>query len=266
MEKENLLNLTVLVTSKCSLKCKLCATYAPYNLNPRNYAYENLTRGVDCFFNTISNQIDKFTISGGEPLLYPQLHELIDFFSKYIDRINLFEIITNGTIIPSRQILRSLAFSDKVSIMIDNYGPQLSKRVPQVSNAFSSMGIQYRLRKYYGADAHCGGWIDIADFSIKNRSQHETETLFNRCMYTTTFKNHYFLIDDKVYMCYVNHTLLDAISDAPGEYVNLLDDSVDVAMKKHQLLNLRNRKSLSVCALCNGFCEDAKRYMPAEQL
>jgi hypothetical protein len=214
----------------------------------------------------LDNQIDKFTISGGEPLLHPQLHELISFFSKYIKKINLFEVITNGTIIPNKDVLKSLEFSDKVNIMIDNYGPELSRNVSQISESLGNAGIKYRLRKYYGDDAHCGGWIDISDFTKKDRNQYDAEMLFSRCMYTTIFKNHYFVIDNKTYMCYVNNTLLDNIPDEPGEYVNLLDDSIKAEKKRQLLINLRNRKSLSACKLCNGFCEDAKRYAPAEQL
>lgn len=264
-DKSNLMNLTVLITSKCSLKCKLCATYAPIHPSPCHYPYERIAKSVEHFFNSIDH-VKLFTISGGEPLLHPQLPELIDFFSAYIDRIGVFEIITNGTIIPNDRLLQSLQFSDKVDIMVDDYGPELSTKVPQIVEVFNHYGIKHRVRKYYGEDAHLGGWLDISDFSDKQRTEKENEELFARCMYTTTFKNHIFIINGTAHMCYINKQLLDFMPDTPSEYVDLMDDSLSAPDIKAQLTNLRNRKRLSVCANCNGFCVDAERFTPAEQI
>jgi MoaA/NifB/PqqE/SkfB family radical SAM enzyme len=265
MEKENLLNLTVLVTSKCSLKCKLCATYAPYCSRPENYSYENITNSVARFFETV-DRIGLFTISGGEPLLHPQLPELVDSFSAYIDRIELFEIFTNGTIVPSDALLQSLKFSSKINVLVDNYGPELSSKIAQIRDAFSTSGIKHRIRKYYGDDAHLGGWVDVSDFTEKHRTDKENETVFKRCSFSTTWKNLIILINGTIHMCYVNNRILDFVPDRPDEYINLLDNSLSNSEIKSKMLNLRNRKFLNYCSHCNGFHEDAKRYTYPEQL
>lgn len=259
------MNLTVLVTSKCTLKCKLCATYAPTHPSPHHYPYERIQKGIQHFFESF-DCVRLFTISGGEPLLHPQLPEIVQFASAYIDRIELFEIITNGTVVPSEKLLENLQFSEKVNILVDDYGPKISVKVPQVIEAFKRHGIKYRIRKYHGEDAHLGGWLDISDFTDKHRTEKEDEALFSRCMYTTTFKNHIFIINGTAHMCYVNKQLLDFVQDNPKEYVDMMDDSLTGQERKKRLLDLRNRKCLSVCKYCSGFCEDAKRYTPAEQL
>ncbi|MEW5954327.1 MAG: radical SAM protein [Bacillota bacterium] len=264
-DTSNKINLTVLITSKCTLKCKLCATYSPIHPSSCHYLYERITTSVERFFNS-TGDVKLFTISGGEPLLHPQLPELIDFFASNIERIGMFEIITNGTVIPNEKLLQRLGFSDKVNIMVDDYGPNLSTKVSQIVDAFNKHGIKYRVRKYYGEDAHCGGWLDISDFSDKQRTEKENEELFARCMYTTTFRNHIFIINGTAHMCYINKQLLDFIPDNPSEYVDLMDDSLSAPDIKTQLIGLRNRKRLSVCSYCNGFCVDAKRYKPAEQI
>jgi MoaA/NifB/PqqE/SkfB family radical SAM enzyme len=207
-----------------------------------------------------------FTISGGEPLLHPQLSELVDFFSTYIDRIELFEIFTNGTIVPTDRLLESLKFSSKVDVLVDNYGPELSRKVPEIANAFSASGIKHRIRKYYGDDTHLGGWIDVSDFTEKHRTEKENENIFKRCSFSTTWKNLIILIDGTVHMCYVNSRLLDFVPDKPDEYINLLDDSLSDSEIKEKIFNLRNRKFLTYCSHCNGFCEDSKRYTYPEQL
>jgi hypothetical protein len=260
----NKMNLTVLITSKCTLKCKLCATYAPIHPSPCNYPFEQITKSVGRFFDSI-DQVRLFTISGGEPLLHPQLPELIDYYSQFIDRMEIFEIITNGTVIPGERLLEKLKFSDKVDIMIDDYGPELSVKVSQIVEAFKKNGIKHRVRKYYGDDAYYGGWLDISDFSDKLRTEEENRELFARCQYTTTFKNHIFIINGTAHMCYINKQLLDFMPDKPDEYVDLMDDSASMEEIRAQLTGLRNRNRLSVCSYCNGFCVDAERFTPAEQ-
>jgi len=266
-ETSDMFNLSVLLTSKCTLKCKLCATYTPQQKLQRHYSYETLTKSVSRFMDSVDKKIGIITLSGGEPLMHPQLPELVDFFSTYIDRIEMFEIITNGTIVPDKKLLESLKFSPKVNIMIDDYGSKLSPNVSKIVEAFNSMGINYRVRKYYGEDAYFGGWADLSDISDKNRTETENEAIYNHCIYFSgACKNIIFIINGTAHMCYVNKQLFKKIPDNPGEYVDLLDDSLQAAAINKKLLNLRNRKSLSVCSLCNGFLEDGKRYAPAEQL
>lgn len=258
-------NLTILVTSHCTLKCKLCATYASTNPNPCHYAYEDMVKGVERFFDCMG-EVRLFTMSGGEPLMHPRLLDLIKEFGKYTSMMEKFEIITNGTIVPKKEILEVLSKTEKVDIMIDDYGPQLSKNVEGLIVAFEEYGIKYRRRKYYGEDAHLGGWLDISDFSDKKRTEEENEALFHKCMYSNVFKNHYFLINGAMYMCYVNHKLLPGIMEESDERVDILEDTLTNAEIKEGLLNLRKKNHLSVCAYCNGFCNDGERFAPAEQI
>lgn len=257
-------NLTILMTSYCTLRCKLCATYASTNKNPKHYSCEEMIKGVDRFFDCMG-EVELFTLSGGEPLLHPQLLKFIDHCRHYTDKMQKFEIITNGTIVPSNNILEALARTDKVDIMIDDYGPALSHNADTLVEAFNRFGIMHRRRKYYGEDAHLGGWLDISDFSDKKRKNEENHALFQKCMYSNVFGQHYFLIDGSVFMCYVNNKLLADIKEREDERVEILDDNQSNEQIREKLINLRNRSSLSVCAYCNGFCNDGVRHTPAEQ-
>jgi hypothetical protein len=213
------------------------------------------------------DRIGRLTIAGGEPFLHPQLPELVDFFSKYFDRMNMFEIITNGTIVPSERLLKALGGSKKIDIMVDDYGPGLSIKVPQIVEAFTYAGIKHRVRIYHGKDAHLGGWLDVSDVSDKHRPESDTVEIYQRCQYTSgANKNMIYHIDDKIYMCCVNQKFLDFIPDISGEFVDLMDKSLSYSDIKNQIQGLRNRKCLFACKYCNGHLVDAKRYAPAEQL
>ena len=80
------------------------------------------------------------------------------------------------------------------------------------------------------------------------------------------FRDIFFIIDGKAYMCYVNHRLLDDINEREDEHVDFCDENLQLSDIKEKLYALRDRNHLSVCARCNGFCTDGKRYTPAEQL
>lgn len=58
------------ITSVCNLKCKRCAPYAPYVKSPKHYSLELLEKILNRSFEII-DYIERFSITGGEPLLHP---------------------------------------------------------------------------------------------------------------------------------------------------------------------------------------------------
>lgn len=259
-------NTTLVVTFRCNLKCKLCAVSAPYYAVPPHYSYESLTKSIDRYFEAV-DYVDKFTINGGEPLLHPQLPEIMEFMINYIDKIGTLEIITNGAVEPNTQLLRSLSLSDKIDILVDNYGPDLSIKVPQIVKAFNTDGIKHRVRKYYGEDAHLGGWVDLTDLSKKVRSDEDTELIYKRCAYPGPFRC-LVIIDSKAYICgvYKRCQSLGIIPDDPKEYIDFSSDFTQIEDQKKQIRNFYDRRFFSACKYCSGFCEDSIRHAPAEQL
>ena len=261
-----MINLTVLVSSKCNLRCKFCATYTPYQKHGRNYSVPVIIKSVDRFFDAIPEGVELFTLNGGEPLLHPDLPEMIENFSRYKNRCTKFEIITNGTIIPNERLINALnLFGDKADVMIDDYGPNISGKALDAVEKLNQAGICKRLRKYYGQDAHFGGWVDVSDFEAKNRTMEQISKLYRSCNYTTVYKDHFFIFEDTAHICYVNHKLLDFVTDNPTEYVNLHSD-VSANEIRRQLIGLRERDHLTACINCNGFLTEAQRIHPAEQL
>ena len=80
---------------------------------------ELLKKSIDRYFEAVDH-VDKFTVNGGEPLVHPQIAEIMDYALKYIDRMDMLEIITNGSIAPSKELAQVLQKSEKVDILIDD--------------------------------------------------------------------------------------------------------------------------------------------------
>ena len=206
------------ITHRCTLKCKLCGAYSPYYSNPKpHWSLSQLKLYTDKYFEIV-DYVEKMTISGGEPLLHPDLGKLVEYLCTYGDRIGLLEFITNGTMIPKTDVIYAMQKFGKVKVIIDNYGPELSTEVPQIEKILDNYGIYYETRKYYGNNAYYDGWIDMSnvsknllddDLSLEQKKR-KIESFFDRkhfeaCMYCDGF-------NDK----YQRHT--------PAEQIKQLDD------------------------------------------
>lgn len=263
---EEMTNLTLLLTGKCTLNCKLCATYTPYHRNPQHYSYEVLTKSVKRIFECVDTNIGIVSIGGGEPLMHPDLIQILKFLNQYEKRVEMFEIATNGTIIPSEAVLQELKNSPKMHILLDNYGEELSIHVKEIVEKLEEYEIPYRLRNYTKEDSWCGGWINVSDFTEKHRTEEQICETYKKCGFNTIYGNMYFLINGVAHICYMSNQILEFVDETDDESVDLLDDNMTNAEIHEKLLNLRDRKCLHACRNCNGFMLDSEHVLAAEQL
>jgi hypothetical protein len=265
MEPFKLSGTTLVVSLRCSLRCKLCAVHAPYYDTPPDYSLDELCKSVDAYFKTV-DFCEKFTINGGEPFMYKELPELIDYLQNYKNQIGLLEILTNGTIVPNEKLLRSLKASATMDVMVNDYGEGLS-RAKDVCIALARAGIMYRHREQHDDLVHFGGWVDLTDLSEKNRPAEKTAEIYSKCAYPGPF-NCFVLFGGKGYVCGVQKRAeyLGIVHDMPNEYIDFRDENFDIAATREKLKNFKNREFFSACRFCNGFCNDSPRFTPAEQL
>lgn len=261
---------TILITLKCNLKCKLCSAYAPYYTDARHPALEDTKEALKRFFLIVS-YVDKFTICGGEPLIYPFLAEVLDFLQQYKKQMGLLEILTNGTVVPSEKLLNQMKqyAENEFRVLIDNYGPDLSRQVPQIADLLERVGITHTVRNYTHENPHCGGWVDFGDLTVqKCHTREEIEARYAECAYPQKLGFSFAIGPDGcMFPCGPSrrcHAL--GIIRNEKEYVDLLDDGVSVEEQRRKISAVLNGKSLDACAYCNGLCDNSPRFMPAEQI
>lgn len=262
----HLTHTTITVTHRCTLKCKLCASYSPHFSPTPHFDIDLLKRTVDAYFEVV-DFVDKFTMSGGEPMCHSELDQLVSYLHKYADKIGTAEIITNGTIVPKDSLVDALKLWGKqINLMVDNYG-ELSCQLEQVRNVLDEAGVPYRVRCYFGEDAHMGGWVDYGDFSQKRSSVEDLKKQYETCVHPKSICI-WELRGGQMHICARAHTMmyLGIIPDNPEEYLNLLDDSLSVEEKREKILKLQKLPYLSSCGYCNGMYNEAERFTPAEQM
>ena len=122
----------------CNLSCNGCTTFIPFIKKHVNYKLDILFENVNIFFEKV-DLCCHFQIGGGEPLLYPELIELVEYIGKrYRDRIIFFDLVTNGTIIPNDKLCNTFN-KHKMRIFISNYGETVPLAKENVEKVFTKL-------------------------------------------------------------------------------------------------------------------------------
>jgi len=251
----------------CNLKCKLCSAYAPYTIEQKFPSLTTLKGYINQYF-SIVDYVNLFTISGGEPLLYKQLPELILELLKYIDKIGKIEIVSNGTIIPNEQLINSVQMlGEKFSrFLIDDYGKSLSTKTDEIDCVLKKNKLSYDIRSNNIEKMHCGGWVDFGSLEEIIHTPDETEKVFHKCALSQKMHFCFGITYGYLFPCaqVYRRLSLGQIVDS-NDYINLMDTSISVKEKQKKIIDIYNAKHLETCAYCNGMCDDSPRFTPAEQ-
>ena len=114
---------SVIATFDCNLQCKNCLNCSPLvrqkNLNFTEIDFEKTCESIKYFKNLGFKEVN---ISGGEPLLYPKIFDLI----RFCKRLGLYTAVnTNGLLIPKIKIpddILSLLKSDEMHFIVSMKG------------------------------------------------------------------------------------------------------------------------------------------------
>ncbi len=95
------------ITTACTLNCKLCVNLMPCfkaRKNARHIPVEQIKREISAVFE-IYDFIEDVTISGGEPLIHPDLLKITEYCMSFEKQFNTLRIFTNGTLMVEPTLL-----------------------------------------------------------------------------------------------------------------------------------------------------------------
>lgn len=234
----------LIVTEKCSLKCKDCSNLMQYYEAPVDIGGEELIADIDDIC-AVSDEINEIRIIGGDPLMNRDFHHAVVHAASK-PNVNRVVVYTNGTICPPEEKIAAIAH-EKVFVFITTYG-ELSRRNEKLAELLEKYAIPYNCQPAYG-------WTDCADIGPHHRTQKENEQILRMCC----AKHFTTLTEGKIFRCpfSANVERLAAIPESPDDYVNVRGaSSMDVntleKMRNHLRWFLREKPFLSVCDFCNG--------------
>lgn len=111
--------LEMVITTICNRLCKSCSNFIPYiRHKAKHVRADEVKNQIECLKKLVGT-VERFQVHGGEPLLNPELPEIMRAVldSEFIKEIR---IATNGTIIPSIELLQVLS-STRAKLAISDY-------------------------------------------------------------------------------------------------------------------------------------------------
>ena len=254
-------SVSMLPSTVCNLNCRDCLNFAPYVRQPVTYTLAECRKNVDLFFRAVG-LVFRFQITGGEPFLYHDLCPLLDYIGMhYGKQILRFEVVTNGTIMPSNAILDALK-RNHITVFLDDYTMSLPSYQADLRDAIIS---RLRSEGVNFVDNHVEKWFRLytPDQLPPDRTPKEMETMFQKCgVPWTTLEN------GRLTAC--NYGLYAAkagvLEDCAAEYFDLRDYTPDRAK---ELLEFRcgynERGYVNLCRVCNGWGGNTCYCQPALQ-
>lgn len=266
----HLLKMGLIVTHRCTLRCKLCAERTPYYKNQYHPSLDYLKQEAEHYFQVVDYTM-KLEITGGEPTLRTDLPELLDFLWNYHEQFGRIRIITNGTVRVGENLCRVLAdYGKQADVLIDCYSNGerlLSVHAAENASIFRAHGINCILREQSEQDLHCGGWVDFGDFRVP-RSEEKTKENLQTCAIRHVIGGCFRIREGIITPCAVTNQLADfgILALNEKEYLNLFDSDMDIRQKKTKLYQMFELPELSSCRYCDGMSDASERFAPAEQL
>lgn len=227
------------ITTRCSLRCRDCSLFIPYVESPCDYDADmilaDLKKVLDCL-----GYVRIVNFYGGEPLLHPELGKMIRTLreEKRIDRIS---IITNGTIIPSEEVIQAIKQEERFMVRLSDYG-RLGK-VEELARILSEHNISYEISNYTYWDRPSS----IAKFAETDQQLREK---FIQC----TACNVLFLLNRKGYLCSTGSAVcnIGGFPESTDNYMDLAEEKDFEERLKNYIGKRKRGEYLDACRYCSG--------------
>lgn len=225
----------VFLTTKCSLNCDKCNNLIP-DIKEKRGSFDFSINKVKSSLETILNNVQELTFCefvGGEPFLFNHLAEMIEYAGNQ-RKIRQIIIITNGTVIPSEEIL-CLLHKYNVIVRISDYG--LFEKIAKLVAVLEKNDINVKILQDMK-------WLDSGNIKARGRSDEEIHFQYNRCEMSIRCKC---LYEDSLYTCarIAGLAMLNAYNESE-DVLNIND-----TLTEHQLRNFYLHETGHGCDYCD---------------
>lgn len=242
------------ITTKCTLKCKECCNLIQFYQNPYQISSRDIINDVKNLSN-VSKKILRLRLLGGEPLLHTELPNIVEQILQYKNIENI-EIVTNGTLILSKEMIDVLVKSDRVSIDISNYEEKSIKRKELIAQ-LEENNIRYSTQKKRIF------WTAQADCSYKGRNKSQLIDVLSKCNMDCIS-----MLNGEIHLCpRSSHGVdLGIIPNDKTDYYNIRQMK-SIKEAKKNIYRLLNTKSILACNYCDVYrWRELPEVIAAEQI
>ena len=251
-----------IITSVCNLNCFGCLNFNKYISKPAHESFDSFKKHIDIVFSKF-DFLASFHFSGGEVMLNRELSNCLEYISEtYGDRIFELFFVTNGTIIPNHELLRTMV-KTKCGVLLDDYRasvPITKTTFPKIKQLLDKNGIWHNIAK-------AEYWYELGITDEETGLELPIDTLqkqHNEC------NVHYFqdFFDGKIFGCcyigYANDMYENKANiytpDESNDYISIKDTP------KMEILEFRfgytNKGYYDLCRRCNEMHGEKSIHIP----
>lgn len=261
---------SLIILTRCNLRCRLCCEYVPQNKPFTDMTVEEETRILDAVFSVADRITTLHLTGGGEPFLHPRLAELSEAAMGYADKFDMLMLFTNCTVPVSSHLMKTLIkHRNKILVQVSQYGKQPEKEAAILQELLDN-GIRCKVVNYFGENQDFGGWVDFGPWEAQDQDESTLRKRFAACAVTRDMHGNWRTRDGKVHWCSRSQRGMELgfIPDYPEDYVDLFD-ATPREEKQEKFLRIASGVCLSSCDRCSGdqgTGDMQKRYPAAEQI
>lgn len=233
-------NLDLVVTERCSMKCRDCSNLMQYYKKPRDYSLEEIICWIDELLQYV-DEIIELRILGGEPFMNGNLANIMHGLLPK-NQIKYITIYSNAMIMPTREMWDAVSH-DKFGFSITDYGVR-SQRLREICQELEKRHIAY--------DVHpCGKWTQCSLIHKHNRSASANQSIYNECC----GKNLTTLLNGKIYKCpfMANAMNLKAIPQEASDFISVSSlSNLSLIDARKVISDYLHRGYYASCDFCMG--------------
>ncbi|WP_394980833.1 radical SAM protein [uncultured Helicobacter sp.] len=172
----------LVLTTRCSLRCESCNNLMQYfdTKNAYTCSLEKILETLEALCRVVDS-VAYVRIIGGEPLLFKDIAKVAQALERE-QKVKMFDIVTNGTIMPDSALLEVLARSQKSWVSISDYStsPNLRAklRIQELAQVLKERNIAHHILW----QSEGSSWFDPGKIYKRGRDKEGIIKNFKACM------------------------------------------------------------------------------------
>ena len=229
----------LIITERCSLKCRDCSNLMQYYERPGDLGTDQLLRSIDAFCEVVDEVMD-FRILGGDAFMNRQWPTIVRRLTDE-PRARRVVLYTNGTIMPLERGIPVLKHP-KVLMIITDYG-ELSRKMSELRRLLQAEKIAYHVLEV-------DQWLNCSGIERHDRTGEQARQVYEKCC----AKNMLTLSGGKLFRCpyAANAHRLSAVPDHGSDYVDLFREPLDASTRRRVRDYVLHKGYLETCDFCSG--------------
>lgn len=228
------------ITEKCTLKCKDCSLFIPYYQKPTHLPLDVIQKSIAAL-SEFADTIQSVSVMGGEPFLHDDLVAICQTVSEKANILKI-NLVTNGTVVPSREMLTALK-PHLTTVCISDYGA-LSSKINDLKALLEQLGIAYVV---FSEDLT---WYKNTSISDHHRSLQTLKEIYSSCFWNSKILLH----RGELHLCQISAIgrIFD-LFDNRGDFIDLLswEGAETLVEKRTALRNFLNQDHTRACNYCD---------------